>query len=515
VLKELLKKLTSKKDTPPAPVEKRQGRPRAKRQDNTQQMLQSQLQAMIDKTFQKPPLMRKATSTPGVAMDTVVAMDSFPTYNPNLAFNDIIPAAQLGYFSNQSFIGYQLCALLSQHWLISKCCLVPAEDAIRNGYEITSNDGTEIKPDILDDIKQLDVKFHLNKNLVELVQMGRIFGMRICMFRINFDTEEEEREFYENPFNIDAVKPGSYRGMSQIDPYWMTFQLDDAAAGDPASIRFYEPTWWVINSLKVHYTHLIIFRTEQVPDILKPTYFYGGIPIPQKIFTRVYAAERCANEAPLLLLTKRTSILKLDVTQAIANEPGDNYEPGFVERMNEFVNNHNNFGVKTIGEDEEYDQKDTTLADVDEVTMQQYQLVASAANVPAIKLLGTSPKGFQATGEYEEASYHEELESIQTHDLTQMVERHHQLLIVSEILPKYKIAPFSTNVEWASLDAMTAKEKAELNHRKTESDKTLVEIGAIDAEEVRERIIKDSESGYNGLIQGIPGKEEFEDKNEY
>ena len=505
----------------PAPVEARREKANTKRYRATSGQ---QAEAAFAKVFQKPMLLRKATARPGEAMDSVATMDSLP-YSPNTTYNDIIPCAQLNYFANQAFIGYQMCALLSQHWLVSKCCLIPAQDAIRNGYEITSNDGTEVEAKVLDAIKKLDVEFHLNHNLVQFVQMGRVFGFRIAMFKIDIQGDEQAtRDFYENPFNMDAVTPGSYRGISQIDPYWMTFQLDDDAAGDPASIRFYEPTWWIINSMKIHYTHLIIFRTEEVPDILKPTYYYGGIPIPQKIFRRVYAAERCADETPLLLLTKRTAVLKLDITQAMANEGGDACEPGFFQRMQEAVDNHNNFGIRTIGLDEEYDQKDTSLTDVDTVTMQQYQLVASAANVPAIKLLGTSPKGFESTGTYEEASYHEELESIQSHHLTPLIERHHQLLIRSVICPEFGIAPFSTTVTWAELDSMTAEEQAKVNKLKAEEDKILVEVGAIDADEVRDRLIVDPQSGYSGLIAGAPDpqkdleeepEEVPDDKNEY
>ena len=71
--------------------------------------------------------------------------------------------------------------------------------------------------------------------------------------------------------------------------------------------------------------------------------------------------------------------------------------------------------------------------------MTQYQLVAAAAGVPATKLLGTSPKGFNATGEFEESSYGEELESIQQHDLSPLVNRHHLLLIRSHVTKKFKI----------------------------------------------------------------------------
>ena len=529
MLKELLKKWTRRdvdldkrhanglphvKNTPPMPAVKR---PRASNAPLPKTVQHSRLyEELITKNIQQPVTLRKSTGVAGTAMDSTVAMDSQLNGFSYNTYNGIMPALQLQYFSNQAFIGYQLCAILSQHWLVSKCCLIPAQDAIRNGYEITVNDGTDVKPEILDEIKKLDVKYRLNHNLVQFVQLGRVFGIRIAMFQIDFDDADERKEYYENPFNIDAIKPHTYRGISQIDPYWMTFQLDDAAAGDPASINFYEPTWWVINGMKIHYTHLSVFRTEEVVDILKPTYFYGGIPIPQKIFNRVYSAERCASEAPLLLLTKRTSVINLDVAQAMAEESGDAWEPGFAQRMQQYSDNWNNFGVKTIGLEEEYSQHDTALADVDTVTMQQYQLVASAANVPALKLLGTSPKGFESTGTYEEASYHEELESIQTHNLTQLIERHHELLIRSEICPKFRVAPFSTTVVWAELDSMTADEQAEVNKKKAERDKILQETGAIDADEIRTRLIVDSESEYNGLEEGAPGlEEETEDKEDY
>ena len=156
-------------------------------------------------------------------------------------------------------------------------------------------------------------------------------------------------------------------------------------------------------------------------------------------------------------------------------------------------------------------QFDTSLTDLDAVIMTQYQLVAAAANVPAVKLLGTSPKGFNTTGEFEEANYHEELESIQTHDLTPLIERHHLLLIRSEIAPKFNIAPFDTTVVWNSLDAMTAEEQAELNRKNAETGRILQESGAIDGADERQRIINDPDSGYTGLIDDTPDMEILND----
>ena len=440
------------------------------------------------------------------AVHPAIAMDSIADDKPSFAMDNqlnvkapyygsfLIPEAQIAWYAGQSFIGYQLSAMIAQNWLISKACLMPAKDATRNGFEITINDGTEVAPEVLDDIRKMDVKYKLNYNLIQLVQMGRIFGIRVAMFIV----ENDDPEYYAKPFNPDGVTPGSYKGISQIDPYWITPQLDNDAAGNPASINFYEPTWWIINGKPVHRTHLIIFRTEEVADILKPTYIYGGIPIPQKIAERVWAAERTANEAPMLALTKRVDVLNLDLAQATAQFPS------FEQRIRQWVFERDNYGVKVLGLDEDMKQFDTSLADLDAVIMTQYQIVAAAANVPATKLLGTTPKGFNSTGEFEEASYHEELESIQSHDLTPLIERHHLLLIRSEICPKYKIKPFNTTVSWNALDALTEKEQAEINRFKAEGGERLILSGSISPEEERQRIMTDPHSGYTGLLNEMP-----------
>ena len=67
---------------------------------------------------------------------------------------------QVLWYANQSFIGYQFCFLLAQQWLVSKCCLMPAKDATRNGYELSINDGTDVDPEVLDYIREADVRFN-------------------------------------------------------------------------------------------------------------------------------------------------------------------------------------------------------------------------------------------------------------------------------------------------------------------------------------------------------------------
>jgi len=406
-----------------------------------------------------------------------------------LQFSSISSPTLIAWYTSQGFIGWQLLAMLAQHWLINKACEMPARDAIRKGFDISVNDGTDVDPKIIDEIKKLDRKFNLNKNCVEFVKMGRVFGIRVAMFKV----ESSDPEYYTKPFNIDGVTAGSYKGICQIDPYWITPLLDMESASNPASMHFYEPTWWQINGVRVHRTHLVIMKTSEVADILKPIYFYGGVSIPQKIYERVYAAERTANEAPQLAMCKRTRVVKTDIASALANQNE------FQRRIQLAQAFQDNYSERFIDYNDEFSQLDTSLADFDAVMMSQYQIVAAAANVPAVKLLGTTPKGFNATGEYEEASYHEELESIQTSDLTPLIERHHMLLIKSVICPKFNVPYFTTEVCWNTLDSITATESALLNKTKAETAQILINSGALSPNDERERLIKEKDSGYNGM----------------
>ena len=230
---------------------------------------------------------------------------------------------------------------------------------------------------------------------------------------------------------------------------------------------------------------------------MKPSYFYGGVPLPQQIMERVYAADRTANEAPLLAMTKRTTLMKVqDLGAAFANKAE------FDNKLAQWIAYRDNQQVKVVGQDEDVTQLDTSLADLDEVIMTQYQLVAALSKVPATKLLGTQPKGFNSTGEYEEASYHEELESLQSHELTQFLRRHHLIACRSKRMPDAlreaakRVAP---TVSWAPLDSPTAKEWSEINLNKSQTAKNYVDSGAIDAYDVREALIKDTNSDFSDL----------------
>lgn len=428
----------------------------------------------------------------GVAMDAACGSGIKAAYR--LGASEMSETLLAWYF-RQGFIGHNVCAFLLQHWLIDKACSMPARDAVRQGYEVKTTAPDDVSTAVLAAVKAADERYRIVDHMVDFVARGRGFGLRPAMFKITPPDGMTEADYYDAPFNPDGVTPGSYRGIVQIDPVWLAPEMDLVAASNPTSLHFYEPTWWNIAGLRVHRSHLVIFRTGTVPDVLKSEYRYGGVPVPQRIMERVYCAERTANEAPLLAMTKRLNTFGTDIVAAMADS--DKLERNIAD----FTRLRDNHGVKVYDKDaEEVGQQDTSLADLDDVIMTQYQLVAAAASVPATKLLGTTPKGFNATGEYESRSYHEELESIQKNDLSRLLARHHLCVMRSEIAPQILDGvPAALSVVWEPLDSPTSKEAAEVQEILARRDAALADTGAIDAINIRERLRTDEDSGYYGI----------------
>lgn len=412
-----------------------------------------------------------------------------------------IPDAVFQWFASQTYIGPQACALVAQHWMIKKICLVPARDAIRQGFEIINEIGEKaLDDDVVAEYARFDKKFKLMSHLLNYAYNGRKFGIRVAVPIV----VSPDPDYYEKPFNPDSVRPGSFKGWFMRDPYWMAPILSGEAAGDTTAPDFYEPTWWQINGKKYHRSHLCIFRTEQPDDILKPAYLYGGIPVPQAIMERVYAAERTANEAPLLAMTKRLYTLQIaDVEGLMLNKEK------FDEGMSFMMNTRDNHGVRIMGSDDNMTQMDTALTDLSDVIQNQYAIACAAGDAPVNKIMSTSAGGFSNEGGYDQESYRETLESLQTHELTPFIERHHLLIKLSYIQPKFgKRGAANTTISWMPLDSPTAKEYAEINEANARADLALIQTGAITDADVNERLRNDKNSGYSTIREIEEGERE-------
>ncbi|MEQ1706124.1 MAG: DUF1073 domain-containing protein [Rickettsiales bacterium] len=404
----------------------------------------------------------------------------------------------IDYLANFSrFIGYQACAALSSHWLINNACMIPVQDALRKGWRCVSDIGT----DEIQAIESFLRKIAFKSALQELGFGGRVFGSSIMLPIV----DSPDKDYYELPFDINGVTKDSLKRVAVINPTYIT-PLVASGNANVLGQSFYEPEFWQVSGKKIHKSHLTIYRNSIIPQILKPLYLYGGIPLTQIIFEKVFQAETASSELTKLMRNMRLLVRKIAPEELAFNSAQ------VVDRLNLFADIRNNFGTHLIGDSESIEQIDSSLTGFDDLVKFQYELVASAAQIPVPKLMKSEISGGLGNeGKGEESIYQETLESIQE-NYTPGVER------VYEICYKSLTGnnPPSLEVIFNPAYSESASELADIEMKKAQTHDIYVSMGAISPDNVYDVLFNDPDNLYNLLDSerpvdaGIDGQDEKE-----
>lgn len=417
----------------------------------------------------------------------------------------------LKHFQSRIWITYTGCAIIATHEFVNRACLIPAEDAIAHGYKVVcvstkhkhDNEHDAEEADFLEKIKKAADKMGLNEACKRLNYKKKVFGVGIAIPWVEFKDDYPSpsskdgsvRYSFADPYDPKAVKPGSFKGFAVIDPHWLTYQWDRESRTDPSSPHFLEPTWIKVGDKRVHRSWAIRCINSELPDIFKPVYLYGGLSLTQMIYERVWAADKLANEAPLLAMTKRLLIADGNLEQ-LQSDPA---------RTNKFFNAINffrdNFSIFVKKPSSNVTQLDTNLSELTPLTMSQYQLVAAIAQIPVTKLLKNVPTGLQATGQYEWDDYAQSLKSIQTNDYTPLCKMFYELYCASNYPEKEDLR---LDIEWNPIDVPKESEIAQMCSQTAQYVSHLINTGVIDIAEARAMLRKTNLPSFQTIPTEIP-----------
>lgn len=400
-----------------------------------------------------------------------------------------------------NFIGYQNCAILRQNPIVDKCCTMPARDAMSSGYKVLyADDGKKAKIGELESfVDRSQEEYQIQDVCIRAEINSKQFGWALIVPTFNIEVD------MENEFDVESIPRGSYTGMTVIDPYWITYDFDQASLTDPTSKFFYQPTWYSFPTgtkyKRIHRSWCIKLINSPVADFLKPTYFFGGVSLAQQIYEAVYAYEKALNEAMLLLLTKRSYVADAEMSNYMANPQEVN---AILEATSEI---HSNYGiwVKQIGS--EVKQMDTSLTGLEEVINACAQRICAIANIRSEKLFNMSIKGLNSSGTFELSDYKQHLKRIQKDDYLPIISRHNILMSKSE---KGKVKKMIT--EFNPIDTPDELTKAKI--REIDARTASMRLGGkiTDIKEERIHLITDPNGGFSTLDPNPPEISEVQEK---
>ncbi|MDE1010002.1 MAG: DUF1073 domain-containing protein [Paraburkholderia fungorum] len=433
-----------------------------------------------------PGTVPTGAGAPAVAMDSICdnMSASLGMYS---GFNNL---------SGVDFIGYAALSLLAQHPLIRALVETLADEMTRKWIEFVGQGSKESDAKRVQLLDQATQKFHLKQRFNLAMKNTGYFGG--CMLFIDMGddatTPAGQREL-ATPLTLDSAKitKGSLKGFRMVEPincYPAPYNADN-----PLDEGYYKPNAWLVQGRKVHASRLLHFAQNVPPILLKPAYNFFGIPMAQMALDYVDRFDTIRVSVAKLVKRFSTSILKTDMSQMLS---GGGYDDATSLRARAALWSilGANDGLMTLDmEAEEFVQVNTPLAGLADILSQSLELLCAIGRQPAVKLLGISPKGMNATGEYDEANWYDHVSSQQQIVFADNLDTAVKVIQLSEF---GKIDTDITH-QFVPLHEMSEVEKSTM--RKTNADTFAIyyDRGTLSDEEERARLAADPDSGYNSI----------------
>lgn len=398
------------------------------------------------------------------------------------------------------FMGYPALSNLAQKSENRVACEQSANEVFRKGFKIKSNDTDNDRSTIINQLEDAFEKLGVEKHLKRLGFNAEAFGQAHLFVKLKGDDAELSRELMISPTKI---KKGDLEGFRVVEPTWCYPQGYNST--DPLKDDFFIPGAWYVLGKLVHTSRMKQLVMYPVPDILKPSYNFGGLSLIQMMLPYVVNWESVRDDIPRIITTFRTYIWSTEMEAYLQ----DRRE--FEKRLDTLVYGKNNHGVLAIDKDgETLEQMNTALTGLADLLGQQQKLLCMPSRLSVTSLTGSQPNGMNASGEGESDAQHENIANKQKNAYKPVLDWILKLVCMSEFGQVYE----DLYIDFNPLDEMSDKEIAEINKLKAETYSTLVGEQIITPEQANAALASDDDSGFNGIkYEGIPDIEGFEDED--
>jgi len=396
----------------------------------------------------------------------------------------------MGQLPQSSFLGYGTLQQISQNGMIRACIETVSDDMTRNWISL-KREGDGGDDDRLERVSSEMTRLNLQKIFHDAAEMVGYFGG--CLVYI--DTGESDPERLKTPLNVSEYST-ELRGdrvlrFVPIDPMNVFPGLYNSTS--PLREDYFRPrTWWILGQ-EVHASRLLRLVANEVPTLLKPCYNFLGISQSQLLWDYVCHFNDVRVASQRLIGKFSLTVMKTSMAETITQQGGlDELD----RRVALLVRHRSNDGVEVIDKDsEEILKLETPLSGVTDIVRQSLEILAAMNRTPAVKLLGISPAGFNATGESDIRNYYDHILSQQEKILRPALET---ILKILQIRLFGQVDPALT-FDFAALSEADRAAEAMTQKTQAETMAMLLDRGVVSPEECRERLAGDPDSGFASL----------------
>ena len=415
-------------------------------------------------------------------------------------------AFDLGQFPVTSFIGYGALQQIAQNGMIRACVQTVADDITRKWIELVERDegdDSEANSELINKLQNLQLKkYKLQTLFHDAATLTGFMGGAFIFIDTGAEGSDLELPLAINSNSSELVNNGALKFII-VDPINVTPGAYNSF--NPLKDDYMKPSMWWVLGQKVHSSRLLALYDNPPPTLLRPSYNFLGIPQAQILWDYVLHWNDCRVATANLL--KKVSLLVMQTdTDAVFNSPDGLQE--FDLRMQALQRYRDNDSVFVCDKTEEsVSNVQTSIAGCTDVVRQSLEMIAAINRTPAVKLLGISPSGFNATGESDITNYYDYIHSKQElrRDAITKCLNCIQLAEFGQITPGVDFEFTEQSSDNEQNIALTAQTRVNMLA-------TLQDRQVISAEETRQAVKTDRATRLNFLSDDMPeGLDEQED----
>ena len=400
-------------------------------------------------------------------------------------------AYDLGQYPITSFVGYGVLQQIAQQGLIRACVQTVSDDISRKWIKLTGCDDADKLEKLTNLLKDYHIKDLFHKAVTTTGYMGGAF--------IFVDTGEDDTTLPLAVNDLSAELKGDRASVKfvVVDP--VNVSPIEYNCTNPLRDDYMKPRMWQVLGRRVHASRLLTFVENQPPILLKPNYNFLGIPQAQILWDYVMHFNDCRASTARLLNKISLLVVQTDMDAVLSDPQGLEIFDAKMQFLERYRNNDSIFVCDK--DSESVMNVQTTIAGCTDIVRQALELIACINRTPAVKLLGISPSGFNATGESDLKNYYDyiaskqELYREQIQEILDII----QLVEFDEIDPAITFEFEPLNEENKASMAMTAQTKIGALTQ-------LVDRQAMSAEELREAVKQDQDLGLEFLDEEMPAE---------
>lgn len=437
-----------------------------------------------------------------------------PAGGVKLAMDSNVPDAQgwanaaLSSFWTEgiTFLGYAYLSELAQRPEYRVISETIATETTRKWIRFTAKDDE----DKADQIKELETEFkrlNVRDLFSRATQQDGFFGRgHIYIDTGDTDNPDELQKSIGDGWDQASkakIKKGSIKSLRTIEAVWC--YPTSYNSNDPLKDNWYRPDSWYVQAKIVHSSRLLTFIGREVPDLLKPTYSFGGLSLSQMAKPYVDNFLRNRQSSSDILNAFSVFVLATNLAESMQGD-GDQ----LFKRADLFNSVRDNRGLMMLDKDtEDFKNVSASLAGVTDILNKSQEMMCLPAHTPTVKLWGIQPEGLNADSEGVMRSFYDYVNAYQEHLFRDKLHRLMGLIQIS----LWGKTDDTIDFEFVPLWALDEKSEAEVEKTKAETDQILIDTGVLAPAESRKRVANDAGSDYTNLeVDDLPDLLEEEEE---